>query len=353
MSKREHYIDALRGLTMLSVVIVHLLVRGFGLDPNVSGLAVIRATFTLPLFFCVSGYFAYRPVTDFTLTRVRNSLKTRICALLFGTIVFDTLYLITLRRPNPFIWSDGDFDSYWYTFTLLQIYILYLITVLITRLTTRSVGFSLRINLTLLTLCAISGYIAHYYIDYTTYRYYWIFAPKSMEYLQFFLVGTLVRANSRRFFALLERPRLLTVLIIAYVASIVAHYYYGTSLRDINIWVYRINNDIISRYTALLLVLYIFYNVRTYFERQTPLVRAWCRVGTRTLDIYYLHYFLIPTMRWMKPWLTSTAPYYGSNTILLQLLAALPLALIIIVLCMAIGSLIRRAPLLRLLLGQK
>lgn len=339
--QRQHYIDALRALTMLSVVMVHLLVRGFGLNPDTSGLAVIRATFTLPLFFCVSGYFACRPIADFTRSRIFNSLRTRICALLLGSIVFDTLYLIT-QHKNPFLWSDGDFDSYWYTFTLLQIYVVYLITVVIARAARRQ-----SVSTILLILLALAGYIAHYYIDYPHYRYYWIFAPKSMEYFQFFVIGCLVRQYSRSFFKLLERPGLLSWLIIIYVISITSHYYYGTQLRSCSIWLFRINNDLLSRYSALLLVLYIFYNSRALFNRDTPLIRAWCRIGTRTLDIYYLHYFLIPSMRWLGPYLTK------GNTLLLQLIIAIPIALIIIGLTMAIGSLIRRAPLLRLLLGRK
>ncbi|MDE6295777.1 MAG: acyltransferase [Muribaculaceae bacterium] len=339
--QRQHYIDALRALTMLSVVMVHLLVRGFGLNPDISGLAVIRATFTLPLFFCVSGFFACRPIEDFTFPRIFKSLKTRICALLLGSIVFDTLYLIT-QHKNPFLWSDGDFDSYWYTFTLLQIYIVYILTILAARLAHRQ-----SVSTTLLIIFAIAGYIAHYYIDYPHYRYYWLFAPKSMEYFQFFVIGCLVRRYSRRFFKLLERPGLLSLLIVIYVASVIAHYYYGTQLRSFSLWLFRINNDLLSRYSALLLVLYIFYNSRALFDRDTPLIRSWCRIGTRTLDIYYLHYFLIPTMRWVGPYLTK------GNTILLQLIIAIPIALIIIALTMAIGSLIRRAPGLRLLLGQK
>ncbi len=341
MQKRLNYIDALRGLTMVSVVMVHVLVRGFGLNPTVSGLAVLRGSFTLPLFFFVSGFFAWRRAEDYTPAKAKSALGIRLKSLLAGTIVFDTLYLITVHK-NPFGWINGDFDSYWYTFTLLQIFILFIITVFIARACRRQ-----WVSRWLLIVCGAAGFAAHYFIDANTWRWFWIMAPKSAEYLQFFVFGALVREYQSQFFSFLEKRWVLSTLIMVYIAALFAHYYYGNDLKNVSIWLFRIDSDVVMRYSGLMLVLYIFYGARDWFDRDTPFVRGWLFIGKRTLDIYFLHYFFIPTMRWVGPYLTK------GNTIILQLAAGFIVAMAVIAVCLGISKLLRGAPVIRTLVGAK
>lgn len=344
MKQRLNYIDALRGLTMISVVLVHVLVRSFGLNPTVSGLAVLRSTFTLPLFFMISGYFAWRIPKEYDLPKVRKAVWTRIKCLLLGTIVFDTLFLIysTDGKGNPFAWSNGNFDSYWYTFSLLQIFIYYIAAILLARLLKREWPAWL-----LLTTLAIAAFIFEQTVNPATYRYYWIMAPKTMEFMQFFVAGAAIRAGGEKVMEYIARPKHLTIAIIIYTAAIGLHYYYGTWLQSVSDTLFTVNNRIICRYAGLYLVLWIFYTNRAFFDRDTAFVRGWRFIGQRTLDIYFIHYFLLPQMRWVGPYLKK------GNTMLEQLIAGLAVALAVIALCLAISWLLRRAPIINQLLGQK
>ena len=327
---------------MGSVVMVHVLTRSFGLSATDTGLAVIRATFTLPLFFFVSGFFAFRPLADFTRGRVRRSLTTRLFALLLGTMVFDTLFYCINRGPDPFVWINGDFDAYWYTFSLLQIYVYFLLIVGISRLCR-----SRRLFWSLMTLTVIGLYIASCFIKPTEWHYFWWLNPKTAQYFQFFALGCAVRNWQSPFFRFLERPWMLTLLIVVYTLSTLFHYFNGKDILDYSQILWHLNFDVLARYSGLLLVLRIFYCHREAFDADTRLMRAWRLIGRRTLDIYFLHYLLLPKMRWVGPYLAH------GNTLILELGASLIVALFVIALCLALSKLLRAAPLLRLLLGEK
>ena len=67
MNKRIEYIDALRGLTMILVVIAHINSYTFKAE-NVfeyTSLTGFLSLFRMPLFFFVSGYIAYKPAVFF------------------------------------------------------------------------------------------------------------------------------------------------------------------------------------------------------------------------------------------------------------------------------------------------
>lgn len=330
----------MRGLTMVSVVLVHVLVRSFGLNPLVSGLAIVRTTFTLPLFFFVSGFFAWRPARDFDRRRIQNGVTTRLKALLFGTIVFDTLWRLTVGK-SPFAWLSGNFDEYWYTFSLLQIYIFYILTTLCAKLTRcQTVSWALLIG------GAVAGLLATPFIYPPDWQYFWLADPKTLKFMQFFVFGALVRDNMDTFLRFLSRPWTLTVLIVAYVAGLALMVYGETELAD----AWRFLPDIVNEltdYAGVMLVMYIFHANRGFFDRETRFVRAWRFIGKRTLDIYFLHYFFIPSMRWVGPYLKT------GNTFVLQLAAGLVVALFIIAICLGVSRLLRRAPAIRALLGAK
>lgn len=340
LSGRLNFIDALRGLTMISVVMVHVLVRSFGLNPLVSGLAVMRTTFTLPLFFLVSGFFAWRPVDDYTLPKARRALSTRLKALLLGTIVFNTLYLITLRK-DPFSWINGDFDAYWYTFSLLQIFIFFLLTVSAGKLLHSSKAAWI-----ILIAGGVAGAIASEYVQPLEWRFNWLCTQKTMLYAQFFVLGALVRRFSHKFFSLLEIPLTLSVIIVIYVASLILFYYFPDDLKEIGTPLF-ITVRYLTLYSGVMLLLAIFYRARNFFDSDTRFIRSWLFIGRRTLDIYFLHYFLLPQMRWVGPYLTK------GNTFILQLAAGLAVALFIIAVALGISRLLRKAPYISSLLGDR
>ena len=92
MKERFEYIDALRGFTMLLVIYAHfagLVAQGADGDIGIF-CSVIMHRIRMPLFFFVSGFFAYA-LYDSALFRKR--LRNRITKQLWPTVVVCTLYV--------------------------------------------------------------------------------------------------------------------------------------------------------------------------------------------------------------------------------------------------------------------
>lgn len=58
--KRIDYLDALRGFTMILVVLNHVAAEYFGVAYNPSNIHYYIAQFRMPLFFFVSGFVLYK-----------------------------------------------------------------------------------------------------------------------------------------------------------------------------------------------------------------------------------------------------------------------------------------------------
>lgn len=342
MNKRLNWIDAMRALTMVSVVLVHVLVGGFGINSERSALCILRTTFTLPLFFFVSGFFLFRPLDDWTRIRVTKAVRVRTTALVAGTIVFSSAYFLISSTQKNFSWIHaGDFRQYWYTFSLFQMFVYYLILIGIAKLL-----HSQKVFWILLSAAVIASWIGTYY----DYHYWcsWVLNQKTVLYFQFFALGMAVRRFQEPFLAMIEKPAALTVILICYIASLYAGFGisgYGDTY-PMHILQLAVRN-ISCSFFGIMLLINIFYNAREFFDRDTRIVRGWRFIGQRTLDIYFLHYFLIPRMRYMAPYMSK------GNTLLTELTAGLLITALIIAIVMALSHLLRRAPLIRNLLGAK
>lgn len=88
---RIQWIDAMRGFSMLLVVLGHVLMN-MGVGGYESTLSCIFLTFRMPLFFFVSGFFSYRAVCWWNRARVGDILKRKLQAQVFCTVFFVTLY---------------------------------------------------------------------------------------------------------------------------------------------------------------------------------------------------------------------------------------------------------------------
>ena len=343
MKERMNWIDALRGFTMFSVVAVHMLTYGFGVNPTSSTLCVLRGAFTLPLFFMVSGFFLYRPVEQWTRERLWGTLKVRFVAMVIGCFLFATLFEMFRHPKDPQIWYvTGYPGAYWFTFTLFQMFLYYQVSVAISRWCKRS----LMIPLFVLSVVApifmtiINPFDGRFWSS-------WIGNKHTILYFQFVVAGMLIRKYQERVFGMLMNPWMLTILIIGFLSACVLNLKAAApEFKEYSKWI-DIYYWSVGKYCGAFLVINIFYYNREFFNGRGRFVSYWRKVGKRTLDIYYIHYFLLPQLYWVKPYISK------GNTLLPELTLACLGAAIILVLSVAIGGLLRRAPLIRNLLGEK
>ena len=59
---RIKFFDTLRGFTMILVVLQHVSIFSFGINGYETVLNTALISFRMPLFFFVSGFFAYRAI---------------------------------------------------------------------------------------------------------------------------------------------------------------------------------------------------------------------------------------------------------------------------------------------------
>ena len=88
---RMQWVDAMRGFSMLIVVLGHVLLS-MGIGGYGSFLSSVLLTFRMPLFFFVSGFFSYRLIEWWNRERILDILKRKCQAQVLCTILFLSVY---------------------------------------------------------------------------------------------------------------------------------------------------------------------------------------------------------------------------------------------------------------------
>ena len=92
--ERLEYIDAMRGFTMLLVVLGHVVVAPTLpiVKPDTFSMTYLFLLFRMPLFFTISGYFAYK-LYDWNWNEYGSALLKKARVQLIPTAFFYGLYI--------------------------------------------------------------------------------------------------------------------------------------------------------------------------------------------------------------------------------------------------------------------
>ena len=103
--ERVKYIDALRGFTMLLVVLQHVVTFSFGIKAYDTALTNILVSFRMPMFFFISGFIAYKSSVIWDKCLYKKSLKKKAIVQLIPTAFFFSLYCFSnyINPVNTFI----------------------------------------------------------------------------------------------------------------------------------------------------------------------------------------------------------------------------------------------------------
>ena len=97
-----HWLDAMRGLTMLLVVAYHVAVFAFGQNEKTSSSLPFLVLLRMPLFFFVSGFLAYRPRFDWHPSSVGRTLWRKTQVQVVPALLFLCLCLV-FRQKGDFL----------------------------------------------------------------------------------------------------------------------------------------------------------------------------------------------------------------------------------------------------------
>ena len=84
-----------------------------------------------------------------------------------------------------------------------------------------------------------------------------------------------------------------------------------------------------------MVVVSFFFYKKEFFNENNMTSRLLKYIGQRTLDIYMLHYFLLPDLEFLKPYLIT------GNTVVVQTFFGIAISMAIISLCLLISNVLR------------
>lgn len=319
---RIEYIDAMRGFTMILVVLQHVASFCWHVYGNAPSVHEYLVQFRMPMFFFISGFVLFKAGVTWDLQQVVRFFKKKIPVQLLSPFVFFALYLYVTGQTLTEGFGDPAKSGYWFTFVLLEYYIFY-----------ATVRFFIRKKWSSIVLLAL-GLIFYLPIqNFLPFSKFTIGVLSVIEwkYFIFFVLGTIVKEYFPRVEKLIDSKWLLAICI--------PFYFLVNAFRDL----ITINDIIVSltlSLTGLTIVFAFFRKKQDIFTRETVLGKSLQYIGRRTLDIYLIHYFLIPNN------LDIVTVFVDHPMPIIEATASLLVTLLIIGGSLLISNIIRLSPFL-------
>ncbi len=337
-TKRIEYLDALRGFTMFLVVYTHVVNFSFHLGDVVSFNNILR-NFFLSLFFFVSGFFALKVENEQKWRDTFIYLKNKAVQLLIPTLVFGFLFCYNRYSLHEALGPAK--GGYWFTFQLFLFILFYVLTLKCFNLKIHSKRFDIIIIITSFIIYCIS--FSHVTIEKTqigTDLFHYL-GMKNWRYYAFFAYGVLVKKYFQEFKGL-TNSNWMAFIIIAFFAIIL----FGDKITW-SFW--KPINMLLYGGLSIIVIFTFFEKYETSFISNTYMGYCMQYIGRRTLDIYMIHYFLLPRK------LHIVGEFFTENiNPLIEFFTTTAVAILVMACCIVIGNIIRLSPqLAHYLLGAK
>lgn len=338
--KRVAFLDCLRGFTMIMVVWHHITLFSFDIQHEESFIAQLMMFIRMPTFFFVSGMIAYKAVHHWTFGRLTGMLTKKARVQLVPTIVFFALFYLLVAGvvPSqlPQYFADYFPGKYWFTAALFVMFAIYYTTAFVCRKVAPRMFFPIIIVIALamyLSAEKVNGLFS----GQTNNFHLW----ELFGYMIFFTAGLAFGSNLNRFIALIDGNRRFAARIAVIVAGVWAcnsGMVYGKLFVVLRLAV---------GFCGIAVLFLLFYRTAGYWNGNSAIARMGRYIGRRTLDIYMIHYFFLPSLTVLTPYIIGT-----SQTLPLILVVG-TLTAVNIALCLLISAVLRQSPFLaKWLFGQ-
>ncbi|MBR5510917.1 MAG: acyltransferase [Bacteroidaceae bacterium] len=343
-TKRIEYMDALRGLTMILVVFAHVEMTSFGyiIPTYINSLFI---SFFMPLFFWVSGFMAYKAGIEWNWPTWWKMSKKKSFILLVPTFVVGLIYTYAYFNADfkEFITHNGKL-GYWFTIVLLEIFLVVYTTntilyngiqqihkkrMFIALILLSGGMFVAKIPLKMNpTLNEIGNILSLHH---------------TFNYFQYFAFGYICSMYKEEFRKILESKYFAAIIIVLFASLFYAkRSLIGANISDgMNIWkMFDIIAEMLIGYLGLLIVYNTFKTYQDSFTADKKIGRALQYIGKKTLDIYLLHYFFLPSLPQIGDFLLT------GNNATLELIIGGFISLVVIGICLIISKILRTSPVL-------
>ena len=123
--KRLAYLDAIKCLGILLVIIGHVQLFGMKIEAYDSIPTLMLYSFNMPLFFFISGYLAYRE--EIGKFDELKKIGSKFVFLVIPAIAFYSFSMFQQHGNGIFDFISDGLGKYWFTFTLFEIFLIYYI----------------------------------------------------------------------------------------------------------------------------------------------------------------------------------------------------------------------------------
>lgn len=311
---RVAYIDKLKGLTMICVVMTHTL------DTLGKQLVLcdVIASFIMPTFFFLSGIFALKGLREYTVKELGTFLRKKTMRLLLPFFIIGGLY--HWMCEGVLVASE----RYWFLPTLFYLMLMGLLTSIGSHFPPPAKNQKLLIiRLIIIGILvwsmALVLYLAKSDIPYLI---------NAIKNFPFFLCGILYSCSGRIKRLISATPWVYALCVIIYFFLMISH----------------VSAPFITHLTGPFAIV-ILMNLFSRYDTSLP---NWLAVvGTYTMEIYIFHWFFLPGLPWLMPWLQEQPHVYldNENLILGFIITGIIVAGVVAA-AMGIGVIIRHNPIL-------
>lgn len=251
--------------------------------------------------------------------------------------IVPTVIFLLLLAPPPLFFSKlgATKGGYWFTFVLFEFFIISML----------SEHFCKKWGFWLAIVLSVSSYFHDAYYNRYLSHFGWItdvvgfLSFKTWRFYLFFYLGILVKRHFNEFLQITSKHY---VIILVFACFALMAYLPHSENVTISYLVFALGGI-----SGMVMIFTLFRNLYTssYFHLPSSIFHHPSSIlqyiGTRTLDIYLLHYFILP--RFLLPYGEQLRAYDSPP---LEFLVALALALVIVAICLLISYVIRLSPFL-------
>lgn len=332
---RIEYIDALRGFTMLLVVYGHILVHCFDFDfttePSFNSIiSLIR----MPIFFFISGFIMYKKDLVYDIGYIKSFVSKKFRVQIITTLFFLVAYsLLFSNNLGEMLFSPMK-GGFWFTVTLFEYFILYIILkVVIQKFKSKWL---------------ICSFLVFYLVVVELFTYYGLYSKTHLSwggeiagilglsqwtYFKYFVFGTFIKHFYDKFIVSINNKYLIPSIFFIFFILVYSIYYMtigkilGYGFRQI------------VPFLGIIIILSCFKKYEPNLSKNTQIGKVLQFIGTRTLDIYLLHYFFLPrNLNFIGDFFTKY------NNIVIEFTLSIMLSLIVIGICLLVSSVLRVNP---------
>lgn len=323
--KREGYIDALRGFAICIIVYWHISIHGLGYSMYYSLINCLYLPFFLPVFYFISGFLGYKDYSAFSRVHTIEKIKKKFMYLVVPMALMYFLYTCWDTGSYITLFLFQGSGKYWFTPVLFECFLLFYGCQFLCYKLKRDVSFLL----ILLSLIGLALQLKQHNGNIVFDSLYIIYLGK---YLQYFVLGLIVRKYWRLVFNMLESRYLSGGVILAYF--ILYMIVVNSSFKSLGL-AYHIVWDVIIRYIGVMAVFVLFYHYRDSFSSDNRLAKLLRFIGKRTMDIYFIHYFFIPDLSMIETFLR------GLDHPFFEFVIQFPIMICIVCLSLLVSQIIR------------